>query len=348
MIDKNSPAVSTSAPAKGSPATDKNSPVLTVDDLRVYYWTKRGPIQAVDGVSFAIQRNERFGFIGESGCGKTTTMMAVLRLIKPPGKIEGGRVMLDGRNILEMNDEELRQTRWRKIALVPQGAMNSLNPTMRIGDQIEDTITTHDMNFPKDKLKTRILGLLDMVELPQRVAMLYPHELSGGMKQRACIAMATSLEPDLIIADEPTSALDVVVQKAVMQTLIGAQERLRSSLVLIGHDMGLTAQVLDRIGVMYAGKLVEVGDVQDIYKRPLHPYTQALISSLPSLKEKKQGGGIPGLPPFLLNPPPGCVFHPRCPHAMDICRQKVPKLREIQPNHFAACHLFEEPANAPV
>ena len=322
--------------------TDKNSPILSVEDLQVFYWTRRGPIQAVDGVSFTIQRNERFGFIGESGCGKTTTMMAVLRLIKPPGKIESGRIILDDRNILEMDKEELRQTRWRKIALVPQGAMNSLNPVMRIGDQIEDTIVTHDTGVSKEQAKARIIALLDMVELPERVARMYPHELSGGMKQRACIAMATALEPQLIIADEPTSALDVVVQKAVMQTLIGVQERLGSSLVLIGHDMGLTAQVLDRIGVMYAGKLVEVGTVQDIYKRPQHPYTQALISSLPSLKEKKKGGGIPGLPPFLLNPPSGCVFHPRCSYAMEICRQKVPVQREIQPDHLAACHLLEE------
>src|SRR5258706_3730100 len=321
---------------------DKNSPVLSVEDLQVFNWTRRGPIRAVDGVSFTIQRNERFGFIGESGCGKTTTMMAVLRLIKPPGKIESGRIILDGQNILEMEKEELRQTRWRKIALVPQGAMNSLNPVMRIGNQIEDTITTHDATVSKEQAKARIIALLDMVELPERVARMYPHELSGGMKQRACIAMATALEPQLIIADEPTSALDVVVQKAVMQTLIGVQERLGSSLVLIGHDMGLTAQVLDRIGVMYAGRLVEVGIVQDRYKEPLHPYTQALISSLPSLKEKKKGGGIPGLPPFLLNPPSGCVFHPRCPFAMDICRQKVPAQREIQPNHLAACHLLQE------
>jgi peptide/nickel transport system ATP-binding protein len=327
---------------------DQRPPVLAVDDLQVFYWTRRGPIKAVDGVSFTIQRNERFGFIGESGCGKTTTIMAVLRLIKPPGKIESGRIMVDGRNILEMEKEELRQTRWRKIALVPQGAMNSLNPIMRVGDQIADTIITHDSGVEKEQVKARIIALLDMVELSARVAEMYPHELSGGMKQRACIAMATALEPQLIIADEPTSALDVVVQKAVMQTLIGAQERLGSSLVLIGHDMGLTAQVLDRIGVMYAGKLVEVGVVQDIYKRPQHPYTRALISSLPSLKEKRKGGGIPGLPPFLLNPPSGCVFHPRCSHVMDICRQKIPKLREVQPNQFAACHLFEEPPNGAI
>src|SRR5262245_54138630 len=175
--------------------TDKSLPVLAVEDLQVFYWTRRGPIRAVDGVSFTIRRNERFGFIGESGCGKTTTMMAVLRLIKPPGKIENGRIMLDGRNILEMGKEELRQTRWSKIAHVQQGAINSLNPVMRIGDQIADTIITHDPSVSKEQSRGRIAALLDMVELPERVAAMYPHELSGGMKQRACIAMATALEP---------------------------------------------------------------------------------------------------------------------------------------------------------
>jgi peptide/nickel transport system ATP-binding protein len=180
-----------------------------------------------------------------------------------------------------------------------------------------------------------------MVELPAKVADMYPHELSGGMKQRVCIAMATALEPELIIADEPTSALDVVVQKAVMQTLIGVQERLGASMILIGHDMGLTAQVLDRVGVMYAGKLVEVAPIDELFRKPKHPYTQALISSLPSVREKKRGGGIPGLPPFLLNAPPGCLFHPRCPHAFDTCKSVTPALAELQPGHLAACHLYE-------
>jgi peptide/nickel transport system ATP-binding protein len=174
---------------------------------------------------------------------------------------------------------------------------------------------------------------------------MFPHELSGGMKQRVCIAMATALEPELIIADEPTSALDVVVQKAVMQTLIGVQERLGASVILIGHDMGLTAQVLDRVGVMYAGKLVEVANIRELYREPRHPYTQALIASLPSIQAKKRGGGIPGLPPFLLNPPPGCLFQPRCPHAMKICEQVSPALRQLQPGHFAACHLYENEAD---
>jgi peptide/nickel transport system ATP-binding protein len=319
-----------------------NRPLLEVKDLRVYYGTGRGPVRAVDGITFTVRRKERFGLVGESGCGKSTTAMAILRLIKPPGRIEGGQITLDGENLLPLSKEEMRQVRWQRIALVPQGAMNSLNPIMRIREQIGDAITTHNEQISRAELETRIRHLLTMVELPHRVANLYPHELSGGMKQRVCIAMASSLNPQLIIADEPTSALDVVVQRAVMQTMIDIQERLESSLIFIGHDMGLTAQVLNRIGVMYAGKLMEVADVRNVYNEPLHPYTQALIGSLPSVKEKRKKVGISGLPPFLLHPPPGCIFHPRCAHAMDICRQRVPEYRELRPGHFVACHLYNE------
>ncbi|MBX3011305.1 MAG: ABC transporter ATP-binding protein [Caldilineaceae bacterium] len=319
---------------------NQNTPTLQVENLRVHYWTARGPVKAVDDVSFTVNRNERFGFIGESGCGKTTTIMAILRLIKRPGQIEGGRILLNGRDLLTLNKEEMRQARWNRISLIPQGAMNSLNPIMRVRDQIADTILTHKGEVPSNVLREEIISLLDMVELPAKVAAMYPHELSGGMKQRVCIAMATALEPDLIIADEPTSALDVVVQKAVMQTLIGVQERLGASMILIGHDMGLTAQVLDRVGVMYAGKLVEVATIRELYRTPRHPYTQALISSLPSIQEKKRGGGIPGLPPFLLNPPPGCLFQPRCTHAMEHCKTITPALRPLEPAHLAACHLY--------
>lgn len=322
--------------------TTETTPALQVDNLRVYYWTSRGPVKAVDDVSFTIQRNERFGFIGESGCGKTTTIMAILRLIKKPGKIESGRILLNGQDIATSSKEEMRQTRWNRISLIPQGAMNSLNPILRVRDQLGDVIVTHKGTVPNAELRTYINDLLDMVELPAKVANMYPHELSGGMKQRVCIAMATALEPELIIADEPTSALDVVVQKAVMQTLIGVQERLGASMILIGHDMGLTAQVLDRVGVMYAGKLVEVASIGELYHHPQHPYTQALISSLPSVREKKRGGGIPGLPPFLLNPPAGCRFHPRCPHAFAPCETVTPDLVEVQPNHLAACHLYDQ------
>jgi peptide/nickel transport system ATP-binding protein len=316
--------------------------VLNVRDLRVYYWTSRGPVKAVDGVDFTVNWKERFGLVGESGCGKSTTAMTILRLIKPPGSIEEGEISLDDMDLLSLEKEEMRQVRWSRIALIPQGAMNSLNPVMRIRDQIGDAITTHEGALSGGELDTRITTLLNAVELPGRVAGLYPHELSGGMKQRVCIAMATALSPQLIIADEPTSALDVVVQRAVMQTLIEVQERLESSLILIGHDMGLIAQAVNRLAVMYAGKVAEIGDVRDMFKDPLHPYTQLLISSLPSPKEKRQRTAIPGLPPNLLDPPPGCLFHPRCPHVMDICRTVIPEFRQVRPGRPVACHLYNE------
>jgi len=322
--------------------TETRAAVLDVEDLRVYYWTGRGPVRAVDGVSFTVKHRERFGLVGESGCGKSTMAVAILRLIKPPGSIEGGQIKLNGQDLLPLDNEAMRELRWRDISLIPQGAMNSLNPVMRIKEQIGDAIATHEGSKSGREINRRIGECLEMVELSERVVNMYPHELSGGMKQRVCIAMATVLEPQLMIADEPTSALDVVVQKSVMETLIGVQERLGSSLILIGHDMGLTAQVVNRLGVMYAGKMVEVGDVEEMYREPLHPYTQALIASLPSLKEKKKKETIAGMPPFLLNPPSGCIFHPRCPQVMDICQRDVPPLRELRPGHFVACHLYEE------
>lgn len=320
----------------------QETPALQVENLRVYYWTAQGPVKAVDDISFTINRKERFGFIGESGCGKTTTIMAILRLIKRPGRIESGRIILNGRDIATVDKEEMRQIRWNKISLIPQGAMNSLNPIMRVHDQIADVITTHKGTVPSNLLRTEIQDLLDMVELPARVANMYPHELSGGMKQRVCIAMAISLRPRVIIADEPTSALDVVVQWQVIDTLHRVQQELGAAVIQIGHDMGLMAHSVDRIGVMYAGKLVEVASVADLFAEPLHPYTQMLISSLPSLTEKQQLVGIPGAPPSLLNPPPGCPFHPRCPFAMDVCKHTMPPVRELRPNHEVACHLYEE------
>jgi len=317
------------------------TPALQVENLRVYYWTSRGPVKAVDDVSFTIQRNERFGFIGESGCGKTTTIMAILRLIKKPGKIESGRILLNGRDIVAINKEEMRQTRWSKISLIPQGAMNSLNPIMRVRDQIGDTILTHKGTIPSAVLRAEIHALLDMVELPAKVADMYPHELSGGMKQRVCIAMGISLQPAVILADEPTSALDVVVQRQVMETLGKAQEAIGAALILVGHDMGLMAQFVHKIGVMYAGKLVEVGPVNDMFEEPLHPYTQLLIASLPSLEGKGVFKGIPGITPSLLNPPTGCAFHPRCPKAMSYCSTKAPVLQEVRPGRWVSCHLYE-------
>ena len=317
-----------------------SGPALAIEDLKVYYWTGRGPIKAVDGVSLSVKKGERFGIVGESGCGKSTLAMSLLRLIKPPAAIEGGRIGLGGTEVLDLNDEELRAVRWSRISLVPQGSMNSLNPVVRVGSQIADAIKAHTPSRERGNMKERITELLGLVGLPSRVYRMYPHELSGGMKQRVCIAMAIVLKPQVIIADEPTGALDVVMQRVVSQTLVKVQKRMAASLIIIGHDMGFLAQLVDRVAVMYAGKVAEVSAVKDIYNDPLHPYTQLLIASVPSIKEKKKLLGIPGLPPNLLFPPPGCSFHPRCPDAMEKCREQVPEFREVKPGRFVACHLY--------
>ncbi len=315
--------------------------VLDVRKLRVHYETPTGDVIAVNGITFQVRRGETLGLVGESGCGKTTAAMSILRLVQPPGRIVSGEVLIDGKDMVRLNDHELREMRWNTAALIPQGAMNSLNPIMRVRDQIGDGITAHEGIQSRRELKQRILDLLNMVGLPSRVYDLYPHELSGGMKQRVCIAMAIALDPPLIIADEPTSALDVVVQRIVGQTLLDVKARLGVSMILIGHDMGLQAQLVDRLGVMYAGNIVEIGPVAGAFEEPLHPYTQLLIASIPSVKERKPLQVTEGLTHDLRRPPPGCIFQFRCPHVMDICRQVAPPLKEYRPDHLAACHLYE-------
>jgi peptide/nickel transport system ATP-binding protein len=265
-----------------------------------------------------------------------------MRLLQESAVIEGGEVLLDGVDLLQLSEEGMRLARFADISLIPQGAMNSLNPMLKVGAQLRDTIRAHRKESnPRGVTDTRIQDVLDSVELPPRVMDSYPHELSGGMKQRVCIAMAILLNPKVIIADEPTSALDVVVQRQVMETLRRVQELLGPAVILVGHDMGLMAQFVDRIGVMYGGKLVEVGPVRGIFKDPLHPYTQLLIQSLPNLKTKEDFKGIPGLTPSLLTPPPGCMFHPRCPQAMPRCSVEIPALAEVQPDRWVSCHLYD-------
>ena len=336
-----------------SSSAASGQPIFVVEDLRVQYDTASGPAKAVDGVSFSLKPGERLGLIGESGSGKTTMATAMMRLTRAPGRIAGGRVLLDGRDVLQMSKDELRAVRLRDIALVPQGAMSSLNPVMRLEDQMIDAIVAHSPKMTQAALDARVVELLTRVGLDPSAATKYPHQLSGGMKQRAVMAIATSLAPKVIIADEPTSALDVVVQRQVMQTLGRLQDGLGAAVVLIGHDMGLIAQFADTVGVMYAGKLVEIGPVAEVIAAPRHPYTRLLIDSLPSITQKKALTGIPGLPPPLVDLPPGCSFNPRCPFAFDRCRRETPELREVAPDRKAACHLYPEhgvlpplPANA--
>jgi peptide/nickel transport system ATP-binding protein len=315
--------------------------VLQVRDLRVHYHTSAGALQAVAGVSFDLRAGERIGLVGESGSGKSTVALALLRLIKPPGKIEGGRALLDGIDILALPDGDIRRLRLAVIALVTQGAMNALNPVRRVRDQFADALRDHGMRLSKSDIAERVRDLLGHVGLPPSVADRYPHELSGGMKQRVVIAIAISLRPKVIIADEPTSALDVVVQRQVIDTLKRVQAELGASIILVGHDMGLMAQSVDRLAVMYAGTLAELCDIRAIFREPLHPYSQLLIASLPTLDRKDAPVGIPGLPPSLLDRRRGCSFSARCPKAFARCTAETPVLREALPDHFVACHLYE-------
>ncbi len=317
-----------------------NQAILRVEDLRVYYHTLQGAVKAVDGVSFNLKAGERLGLVGESGSGKSTTALALMGMIKPPGRIEGGHALLNGLDLLTLEGEDQRLARLSQICMIPQGAMNSLNPVMRVKHQIVDGMKDHGDRRPPRELHEWARELLHRVGLRPEVAEMYPHELSGGMKQRVCMAIGMCLSPKVIIADEPTSALDVVVQRQVMETLRGLQEELGAALILIGHDMGVMAQFVNRLGVMYSGKLVEAAPIRGAFKEPFHPYTDLLIDSLPSLERKGEFKGIPGLPPALLHRPSGCPFHPRCPKVMERCSTEEPVVKEIEADRRVACHLY--------
>jgi peptide/nickel transport system ATP-binding protein len=316
---------------------DKDT-VLDVRDLSVHYRVLSGDIVACNRISFRVYRGETLGLVGESGCGKTTAAMAILHLLQAPGEILGGQVLLNGSNILTLHDKAMRRVRWRELSLIPQGAMNSLNPVMRIRDQITDGIVAHEGKTSRDALDERVGELLTLVGLPMRVTKMYPHELSGGMKQRVCIAMAIALNPSLVIADEPTSALDVVVQRVVAQTLLEVKARLGVSMILIGHDMGLQAQLVDRVAVMYAGHLVEIAPVDVTFKRAQHPYTQLLIDAIPTITEHKPLRATRGMAQDIRSLPPGCPFYPRCHESQAVCRAEPPTLQRLGPEHYVACH----------
>lgn len=319
-------------------------PVLRVSNLEVTYYTDSGRAKALDDVSFTLNAGEKLGMVGESGSGKSTLALAMMRMIKPPGRIEGGRVEIGGIDLMSLSEEGMRQARLSKIAYIPQGAMNSLNPVTRIGSQLVDAIRSHGIKDSRAQVEERCVNALKSVDLDPAVFRMYPHELSGGMKQRVCIAIGILLQPAVIIADEPTSALDVVTQRQVMETIDRVKDQINAAVILIGHDMGLMAQFVDRVAVMYSGRLVEVSTVREMFTSPVHPYASALISSLPNLENKGVFQGIPGLAPSLLRLPGGCSFHPRCAKVQDTCKTTRPQTRTVQGNRLVTCHLYNEEA----
>ncbi|WP_028035789.1 ABC transporter ATP-binding protein [Chelativorans sp. J32] len=322
-----------------------SQPVLDVRDLIVEYKTPKGPARAVNEVSFSLRAGERFGLVGESGSGKSTTVLALMRMLRG-GRIAAGEIRLNGVDLAQISEPAMRRVRFAEMSLVPQGAMSSLNPVLRIGDQMADIFEDHGVRRSAVEREGRIERLLEQVGLPGTVRWRFPHELSGGMKQRVCIAMSIALRPSLILADEPTSALDVVVQKQVLGTLSRVQRELGAAIILIGHDMALMAHFVSRIGVMYAGRLVETGPVRKVFAAPRHPYTKMLIEALPSFEKTAAFKGIPGVGPSLLDPLPGCPFHNRCPMAIERCRTDPPAFRTGSEDHHAACHRTEELADA--
>lgn len=326
---------------------DSTPPLLQIRDLHVHYETADGAVKAVSGVNLTVGKGERVALVGESGCGKTTLALAIMQLLKPPARIVQGEIILDGRDLLKLSEEDKRLARLDEIALVTQAAMNALNPVMRIEDQIIDGLIDHGYEMTKEAFREHVRGLLEHVGLDAGVARMFPHELSGGMKQRVAMATATALQPKLIIADEPTSALDVVVQRQVMTTLGRLQRETGASVILVGHDMGLIAQFADTVGVMYAGKLAELSPVAQVVNDPLHPYSRLLLESVPGLDVKQERlVSIPGMPPRLINLPPGCLFAPRCPSAMPHCTQIVPPLERLSDGRRVACHLYSDTAPA--
>lgn len=314
--------------------------LLRVENLRVEYLTSKGPVVAVDDVSFAIAPGEVFGLAGESGSGKSTAAHAILRVLNPPAVITGGRVTFRGRDVFAMDDQELEQFRWRDVSMVFQSAMNALNPVMTIGDQIADTIHAHE-RVHRGEAMERAADLLATVGIESNRIRAYPHELSGGMRQRAVIAIALALNPPLMIMDEPTTALDVVVQQEIMSQIAELKERLGFSILFITHDLSLMVEFSTRIAIMYAGQIVEQAPARELFDDPLHPYTRGLMASFPSLSgEKTRLTGIPGSPPDMLRPPPGCRFHPRCQLVQPMHTRVEPRLLEVKPGHYVACHLY--------
>ncbi|GGS67093.1 ABC transporter ATP-binding protein [Streptomyces tanashiensis] len=346
IIDK---TAAVPAPRGGS---DHTGPLLEVKNLHVEFHTRDGVAKAVNGVNYSVDAGETLAVLGESGSGKSVTAQAIMGILDmPPGKIPQGEILFRGQDMLKMSEEERRKIRGRKIAMIFQDALSSLNPVLTVGYQLGEMFRVHHGMSKKDAT-VKAVELMDKVKIPAAKARVsdYPHQFSGGMRQRIMIAMALALEPDLIIADEPTTALDVTVQAQVMDLLAELQQEYNMGLILITHDLGVVADVADKIAVMYAGRIVEQAPVHELYKRPAHPYTRGLLESIPRLDQKGQElYAIKGLPPNLLKVPTGCAFNPRCPKADDICRTEIPALVPVTeqngadlPGRKSACHFWKE------
>jgi peptide/nickel transport system ATP-binding protein len=312
--------------------------LMEINRLSTSYFTPDGAVRAVEGVTLRLEKGHALGIAGESGCGKTTVALSSMKLLPSNAKITGGEILLDGENLVTKTEDEMNQIRWKKISLVFQGAMNALNPVFKIGDQIVEAIMTHNKTLTKRDAVRRTRELLELVGVDPARAQDYPHEFSGGMKQRAVIAMALSCDPEVLIADEPTTALDVITQGRILSLIRDLQSKLGLSLVVITHDLSLTAEICTEIAIMYAGKVVEFGETRDIYEQPMHPYTNALLGAFPSiLGPIRRMKTLNGFPPDLRNPPAGCRLLPRCPYAESRCK-KEPDLEEISPGHLVSCY----------
>jgi len=317
-------------------------PVLEVQGLTTHYRTVRGWVRATENVSFNVEAGEALGIAGESGCGKTTVALSLLKILPSGGVIRKGKIIFDGKDLVPLSEKEMRSIRWKGISIVFQGAMNALNPVMKVGDQIGEAIQIHESEVSASDVKERVSKLLETVGIEPSRADNYPHEFSGGMRQRALIAMALAANPSMLIGDEPGTALDVIVQAQTLKLLRDLKDRLGLSMILISHDLSIIAETCEKVAIMYAGKIVEYGDAVSIFKNPLHPYTQGLIKAFPSIHgQRVRLTSIPGQPPDLLHPPPACRFNPRCPYVMDICKREEPLLDEAgEKHHLAACHLY--------
>jgi peptide/nickel transport system ATP-binding protein len=318
--------------------------VLDVQGLTTHYITLSGAVKAAEDVNFQIEKGEALGLAGESGCGKTTVALSILKILPPGGKIVKGKILFKGKDIVPLPEEEMRKKiRWKGISIVFQGAMNALNPVYRVGDQIVEAILTHEPETSKKEATERAAKLLELVNIDPYRATNYPHEFSGGMRQRALIAMALACNPELLITDEPATALDVIVAAQVLKLLRELKQKLNLAMMLITHDLSIIAETCEKTAIMYAGKIVEYGSVMEIFKEPLHPYTQGLLSVFPGIRAPKTRlVSIPGLPPDLIKPPVGCRFNPRCKYGMEVCRKEEPSFVKVEKSHYVACHLISK------